>query len=374
MATDGGTGVSGLAKVDAGSPALDVEIGEGRLSALLARLPAFRSMVQAQTPRQRLTSYAISLAIGLTAIAVRFVVDPYLPPGFPYLTFFPAIILTGFFFGIRPAIISSIICGCVAWYWFIPPAGSFALNGQSVTALGFYFFVVAIDLGLLHLLLKGYGAQVRMREDLTRHMQMQQVVSEEVDHRLKNLLATTSGLITLSQRHATTPEQLGRQLRQRIQAMGHSVALLRGSLHGGSADMRQAVLSALEPLGLTEGDRLAFDGPKIELKGAMIISLSLILHELGTNALKYGALTREGGSIRIAWRHARPAAAADDEGPMIAFVWEERGGPVVSVPTTQGFGTELVRRMASSFGTSVFDYSPAGLTVSLDMRAALVQA
>ncbi|WP_137129773.1 DUF4118 domain-containing protein [Rhizobium sp. FY34] len=348
-----------------------IEARDTWLVALLSRLPAFRSTTKGSSPSQAAFAYGMSLLIVAIAVLMRFVIDPFLPPGFPYLTFFPAIILTGFFFGMRPAILNTIICALVAWYWFVPPVESFELNGPSITALSFFFLVIGIDLGLLQLLLSAYAAQVRAREELTGHLQLQQLVSEEVDHRMKNLLATTSGLISLSQRYAATPKELGSQLRLRIQAMGHSITLLRGSLHGGSADMREAILAAVEPLGLNQGERLSFEGPRLNLSGATIISLSLIMHELGTNAFKYGALSQDAGQISVTWRMVKGEAPAGeiDADPMIELVWQERGGPTVSPPTRHGFGNELVRRMSTSFGGECsFDFAPEGLTVIFRMR------
>ncbi|MCJ8520586.1 K+-sensing histidine kinase KdpD [Pseudorhizobium tarimense] len=139
------------------------------------------------------------MAVRGLALLARFAADPYLPPGFPYLTFFPAIIITGFVFGIYPALTCAILCGTSAWYWFIPPFNSFVVDGQTVTALLFFLVVVGINLGLPQLALSAYASQVRARDELTRAHEMQQVVSQEFDHRIKNLLATVSGLISLSQ-------------------------------------------------------------------------------------------------------------------------------------------------------------------------------
>ncbi|MBT9372003.1 HWE histidine kinase domain-containing protein [Rhizobium sp. CSW-27] len=349
---------------------------DNRLVQLLSRLPAFRSTTQSMTVRERLFAFAMSLVIEVVAVAMRFLVDDYLPPGFPYLTFFPAVILTGFCFGMYPALMNTMLSALVAWYWFIAPTESFALTVPSITALAFFFFVIAIDLGLLQLLLAAYASQVRARDDLAYNLQLQQLVSEEVDHRMKNLLATTSGLIALSQRHATTPAQLGSQLRQRIQAMGHSITLLRGSLHGGSADMREALLATLSPLGLSEGERLVFDGPRLNLNGATIIALSLIIHELGTNALKYGALSQDAGQIVVSWRRYQPEGQETEQtGEHIDLIWRERNGPTVSEPGSQGFGTDLVRRMSAGLGGEcTFSYEPSGLVVHFSMRAASVLA
>lgn len=338
------------------------------LSGFLSTLPAFRSTLQKPTVRQQAIIYLAALTVEIVAIIARFLIDNALPPGFPYLTFFPAVILTGFIFGMGPAVLNALISGGVAWYWFIPPVYSLAFTWQSATALVFFFVVVAIDLGLLKLLLTAYAEQMRAREDLTRHLQLQKLVSDEVDHRLKNLLATTSGLISLSQRHAATPQELGNQLRQRIQAMGHSIELLRGSLHGDSATMRDAILSALEPLGLSVGERLSFEGPLLRINASAIISLNLIIHELGTNAFKYGALSGEGGKIRVNWRFIEKTSEEEPE-QWLELVWQESGGPPVTAPAQAGFGTELVRRLAKGYGSDCsLDYQPTGLKVTLQFK------
>ena len=350
-------------------PNLRFAARDGRLVRLLSQLPAFRSTLKTPEPREIAIAYVASLVIEAVAVWARFAVDSYLPAGFPYLTFFPAVILTGFVFGMLPAILNACISAFVAWYFFIPPIESFGLNAQSFTALAFFFLVIAIDLGLLRLLLSAYAEQQRAKEDLTRHLQMQQLISDEVDHRLKNLLATTSGLITLSQRYATTPQELGTQLRKRIQAMGHSISLLRGSLSGETTSMRDTILSAVEPLGLTSGDRLSLEGPTLKHNACSIISLSLILHELGTNAFKYGALAQERGSIKVSWEFCEAPKQADREERWLQLIWEEQGATGVEAPTRSGFGTDLVRRLATGFGAPcTLDYRPEGLRAVFPMR------
>jgi len=95
------------------------------------------------------TRLAGTLAIFGAAWAARALLDPLLPPGFPYVTFFPAVILTAFLFGLRAGLLSAVLCGAVAWYFFISPTRSFRIEGAEV-ALGLYVFVVATDLALLH--------------------------------------------------------------------------------------------------------------------------------------------------------------------------------------------------------------------------------
>lgn len=92
--------------------------------------------------------FAVSACV--IAAALRMAFDSALPPGFPYLTFFPAVVVTTYLFGLRPGIVCAVLSGLVAWYCFIPPAHTFVLTWHIVVALGFYAFVVALDIALIN--------------------------------------------------------------------------------------------------------------------------------------------------------------------------------------------------------------------------------
>ena len=333
---------------------------------LLSRLPAFQSAVRGPSASGQIGLQAAAIAMWALALGARFAFDPYLPPGFPYLTFFPAIIITGFVFGIFPALTCAALSAVSAWYWFIPPFNSFVVDGQTVTALIFFLVVVGIDIGLLQLALSAYASQVRAHDDLAKAHELQQVVSQEVDHRIKNLLATVSGLISLSQKHAETPAALAQQLRLRIAAMGNAIIMLRDSLHGGEAEMEAAVTAALEPLGVLSDGRVTVTGPKVVLNSSALMAINLILHELATNAVKYGALSSEGGKIAIEWQRL---TGKDGEG-ILQMDWQEQGGPAVAAPARVGFGTELARRMSASLGGNCdFQFATGGLAVRVTVNA-----
>ncbi|MDP3526530.1 MAG: HWE histidine kinase domain-containing protein [Hoeflea sp.] len=300
------------------------------------------------------------------ALALRFYLDPMLPPGFPYLTFFPTVVITGFVWGIYPAITAGILSGLASWYWFIQPSGSFSLDGPAATALAFYVFVITTDIGLLFLALRALGAQVRSHEALAAALQMQQLVSKEVDHRLKNLMATINSLISMLQKHASTPRELADQLRQRINALSHSIGLLRGAAEGERISLRKAVLSALEPLGLSDSDRVTLDGPEVMISSNGFVPLNLILHELGTNSLKHGAFSNQSGRLRLSWT----VAVREDDKSILSFVWVERGGPIAPPPTRTGFGTELLNRMSLLLGGGCeFLFDADGLTAKISMES-----
>jgi two-component sensor histidine kinase len=116
----------------------------------------------------------------------RIALDNALPPGFPYLTFFPAVILTAFLFGVRLGSLSALLCGLLAWYYFIPPARSFELAGKEV-ALGLYLFVVATDLALIHGM-QVANRQLRRQREISRELasaeeQMVEALQQQVTER-----------------------------------------------------------------------------------------------------------------------------------------------------------------------------------------------
>lgn len=340
------------------------------LQALL-RLPAFQSTGKDRRIRLVIIGQLAAVAITAVATAARFQLDPFLPPGFPYLTFFPCVVITGFIWGLSPALTCAILSGLAAWYWFIPPFGGFTLTSQSVVALLFYFVVVGIDLILLQLALYTVRSQVRTQMALRQALDFQEMVSGEADHRLKNLFATVNGLIALSQKYAATPAELASQLRERIGAMAHSVALIRGAAHGTNPSLSTVVTASLRALGTDEGERITFDGGDTIIDGRAIVPLNLIFHELGTNSLKYGALSSDAGTVGIAWNVLASASSGD----ILRLVWTERNGSAAVEPTRSGFGTVLINRMSQSLGGGCdFSYLETGLVVTIVMDSAGVLA
>ncbi len=337
---------------------------------LLLRLPAFRGPVKGRRVRDAIVAHLAAVVLAGLAAAARLGLDPFLPPGIPYLTFFPAVVITGFIWGPVPGLTCAILSGVAAWYWFMPPFGGFDLNPPAITALAFYVVVIAIDLGLLQLAILTARSLARTQQALNTSISVQKVVSAEVDHRLKNLIATVNGLIALSQKYAETPEELACRLRERINAMGQSVALLRGAAHGQNPGLRDVILSTLQSLGADDGGRLTLRGRDNALVTSALIPLNLMVHELGTNSVKYGALSSEAGTVTIEWE-VLPSAPET----VLRLVWTERNGPIVVEPTRSGFGTVLVNRMSQSLGgSSEFSYRETGLIVTITMEGSRVLA
>lgn len=195
----------------------------------------------------------------------------------------------------------------------------------------------------------------------------QDLLVRELNHRIKNLFAVTNGVVSLSARSAGTPQDMAKAIRGRLDALARAHELIiPASGSGGEATKRGTTLDALvtaiaSPYREQDGDRkrVTIDGPSAVLGGQAVTSLALVLHELATNATKYGALSSSDGHVAVTW--------SVDDGTLL-LIWKERGGPVVNGhPSSQGFGSLLARRSIEGQlgGVLTYDWKPEGLIVSL---------
>ena len=188
-----------------------------------------------------------------------------------------------------------------------------------------------------------------------------QVANGELGHRLKNTLAVTQAVTLQSIRRSATLVEAREAVSERLAALGRATDVLTGTAWD-AADLGMLAAAALA----AQGDgRYSLEGPPVQLASAQAISLSLAFHELATNATKYGALSADTGQVAVKW-----ALAADPNrsGTRLHLQWTETGGPEVSPPTRQGFGSVLIERtLRSSFkGNAVLEYRPQGLVFTLD--------
>ena len=148
----------------------------------------------------------VMLAIVMGALALRMVTAPLLPSGFPYVTFFPAVIVTSFLFGGRLGVVSAALCGVLAWYLFIPPAYSFAMTRGTAFALAFYVFVVATDLVLVHWM-QSANRQLARERELSRSLaDTRELLFRELQHRVSNNLQVAAGLLNMQKRTLDDPK------------------------------------------------------------------------------------------------------------------------------------------------------------------------
>jgi PAS domain S-box-containing protein len=201
-----------------------------------------------------------------------------------------------------------------------------------------------------------------------RAEEQQRLLLREMDHRVKNLFALAGGLVALSARTATTPEELSSAVRDRLAALARAHTLtLPATSEGGTRTEQSTTLHALIQTilapykGRTEDDGapVTISGPDIRLAGGSLTDFALLLHEFATNAAKYGALSTPTGHIDIA------CSEADGR---FALIWTERGGPRVDHRTDgNGFGALLARATVNGRlgGEISRDWKPEGLSIRL---------
>jgi PAS domain S-box-containing protein len=212
-----------------------------------------------------------------------------------------------------------------------------------------------------------YG--VRLVHDVTQRREAearQKLLLEELNHRVKNTLATVQSLARNTARNCTTAADFQARFERRLLALSHAHdRLTRHHWEGARlSEIAEEELACHRGLGRT----LQTCGPDLMLPPRAALSVSMALHELATNAAKYGALSADGGGVEVTWTVERDGTPF----PMrVTLEWRERGGPAVAEPAEEGFGSRLLRVTAQELGgESRTDYRPEGLrwTLSFPLR------
>ncbi len=192
-----------------------------------------------------------------------------------------------------------------------------------------------------------------------------ELLAGEMSHRVKNLLAIASGLTSITSRNASSTEDMARQLTNRLTALGRAHDLVRplpghGKKDALLGDLLSVLLAPYDDLGAFSG-RIRVSVPRMGVGEGAATTLALILHELATNSLKYGALSSDTGTLDV---------SSTDQEDQVVVVWTERGGPPVASPTGPGgFGSKLINRAMSMQlgGTITCDWDVEGVVVTLKM-------
>lgn len=176
---------------------------------------------------------------------------------------------------------------------------------------------------------------IRLMEDLRNEARHQQVLINELNHRVKNTLAIVQSLARQSLRGERPVPEMAAEFEARLMALSTAHNLVTDT-RWRSVDTRDLIEGSLKPFGL---DRFEIDGPGMRLEPRAAVAFALALHELGTNATKYGALSAPNGRVSVRWR-ITPGAPT----PRLHFLWREIGGPAVESPSHKGLGTRLIER------------------------------
>jgi PAS domain S-box-containing protein len=209
------------------------------------------------------------------------------------------------------------------------------------------------------------GRMVGVNMDVTQRMlsdMRQRVLVQELHHRVKNTLAIVQSIARQTFRTAGEDSETFDAFEMRLANLARTHDLLmREDMIGGT--LQAIVGEAIAPYGGAQAGRFHVSGPHVAIEPRAAVAISMALHELGTNAAKYGALRAESGRVTIDWRYA-------DDGKLV-LTWRESGGPPVSAPSRHGFGSRLIERVLSHElgGSARLDYAEGGLACVVEMAA-----
>lgn len=256
-------------------------------------------------PLRRIThpvpAYGLAVAAWAVAFLVRLGLDHQFPPGFPYLTFFPAVVVVTYLAGVRAGVLTGVLSGLTAWWFFIGPPG-FEINFATGLALTFYAFVVAVDIFFIH----GMERERRRAEiEVERSRELAEsrdLLSREIQHRVSNNLQVVSALLALQAQHTTDPD--ARRGLQEARGRTALIAKVQRGLHDQNGHAlpfavfaRELLGDALDAAGRTDVT-LTVTGGETPLSQDQSTPVSLIMLECVNNALEHGFAGR-GGSLRV---------------------------------------------------------------------------
>ena len=209
------------------------------------------------------------------------------------------------------------------------------------------------------LLLVGLGFAVRMAAAIARGEMLHDLLIEELNHRVKNTLAILQSLATQTFRSASRAER--EKFEGRLGALAEAHNLLSEEKWQGS-DLQDLIARVLQPYLLNNPERVRMFGPKVPLSPRLAVVLSMIVHEIATNATKYGALSNDSGTVALDWE-----IIEDSTGRQLRLIWTEAGGPLVTAPVQRGFGSRLIERSARDQlgGEATVDFLPRGVVYTV---------
>jgi two-component sensor histidine kinase len=289
---------------------------------------------------------AYLLAVGCVAVAtlarvvLGFIADDIIP----LATYYPAVLVASLLGGAASGMLALILSGIVGSWAFMPPHYTIAVPTLSHTiSLALYFG----SAGVIIFVAEGYrGAMRSLREEEAKR----QLLVGELQHRIMNTLAVVQSIVSQSLR---ANREEAEKINGRIKALAATNDLLTGSADQ-ITDLRSILLAEFKPYAV---GRIVLGGGRMSLGGDLAKPIALIVHELATNAAKYGSLSLPDGALSVSWK------ALDGRAEIR---WVEQGGPPVVPPTKQGFGTQFINQILQTLqGAVATEFRPSGVECTI---------
>ena len=288
-------------------------------------------------PANSLEAYVFAAICLATATVVRYGLDWIEGDVLPFVSYFPAIVLTSLISGFGPGMFVAIASTIVRLWTSVPATGADWVNAI------FYLLCCASTVWMVH----SYRGTLYRLQDSERQIR---TLMNELQHRRRNTLAVVQAIISKTLQ-ANSAE--AKKINARIGAWLAADQFLTGS-DTQSADIKDVLSTALRPY---DCQNIALLGPSIALPPDLVRALALVFHELATNAVKYGALSTPAASLSISWRKV---------GDAVQIAWVEKGVLLAETPTRTGFGTFIFSCLLSKYGGTVAtEFRPDGVKCAI---------
>jgi two-component sensor histidine kinase len=267
---------------------------------------------------------AIALAAAIVAVVIRAAIDPFVHDGLYFTFLFPAVFMAGLFGGTLAGITTAVVGGTVIAYAWVPPTFSLRVHSDGIIRLVAFCFSAGLTLVLTSFV-------HRVLDKLAAAEKQAATLAGEMHHRLQNTLTLVQAIAHQAFRNANTLQEARAILMERLAALARAQNPMSEGF-GQSVSVQSVVEEAIRPF--EPGQFTVKGGPSLILFREEAVSLSLLVHELATNAAKHGALSNSEGRIEISW-----VEEALSKG---CLNWKERFGPEVIEPSRSGFGSKLL--------------------------------
>jgi two-component sensor histidine kinase len=264
----------------------------------------------------------------------------------PFTTYYPSVLFAALIGGARAGIFAALLGGIIAWWAFLPPYYAFLplTAGQEINLASYFLSALVIVWAADH-----YRNLTMRLEDEEK---FRKLTVEELAHRIKNKLATIQSIVSFRLRDHP---QAKNEIISSLSALKAADELIMATQEQG-ARIRDIFSTELAPYDVS---RISMEGPDCLLSPKLALTMALLVHELTTNAAKYGALSNAVGKLSVDWRLS---------GSQLNLEWREKGGPVITTPTRRGFGTRLLSQSLDQFdGTVETAYETTGLVCKLSV-------
>ncbi len=297
-----------------------------------------------------LFGYGIAAVAALAAFCLRLLLDGWFPPGFPYVTFFPAVVITAYFAGARPAILCAVLSMVGAGYFFVPAYNGFHINVATGMALFFYVFVVAVDIFFIDGMRGAMRQLAAERERYERLAENRDLLYRELHHRVSNNIQVVGALLRLQAGGVSD----GEAQRALTEAGGRieTIARIQRELHnqvGDPSPFRDFARSLLADANAAAGSpaEVSLDGGEAPLHPDQATPVTLVLLESFNNAIEHGF---KGGAGQV-------LVSLDQSGDEHVLIVRDNGAgppPGFDPRNSASLGLRIVRSMAGQLG-GIFD-------------------